>query len=438
MRGGDGAPRRLVACLRWAATRAGWPAIRAAFAPARGAAACVALAALALVPGEGAAQQPLTLRGTVVRQTLDGVRPVPREPVVLHRVSAREAGAIDSAVTDARGRYAFRVSAPDSQAMYLVSAHYGGIAYFSAPASSGTPGGARGDASEIVVYDTTSADVRLQLRGRHLVVSSPNADGMRSVIDVLEIENDTVLTRVAGPANRATYSLLLPDGTRNVRASQGEMGEGSIDVRQGRADLYAPLSPGLRQLVLTYDLPPDVFPLAIPLERSVSVLEVLLEEPGATAAGAGLVSQGGVSVDGKAFTRYLGQDAAANAVVTLAVRGGGVRAPLPSWLVPLVLALVTLGAILVLSRRAPPATPTPAPAIPRAAASPGAAVAPASHGAASAVGATVRLARQIAAVDAMLEAGDALAPAARGELVRYREALKAQLVHALAHRAGHG
>lgn len=440
-RGGDGAHHRLVACLRRAATRAGWPAIRAAFAPARAAAACAALAALALLPGEGAAQQPLALRGTVVRQTLDGVRPVPREPVMLHRVSAREAGAIDSAVTDARGRYAFRVSAPDSQAMYLVSAHYGGIAYFSAPVSPGTPGtpgGAGGDSSEIVVYDTTSADVRLQLRGRHLVVSSPDADGMRSVIDVLEIENDTVLTRVAGSANRATYSLLLPDGARNVRASQGEMGEGSVDVRNGRADLYAPLSPGLRQLVLTYDLPPDVFPLAIPLEHSVSVLEVLLEEPGATAAGGGLVSQGGVSVDGKAFTRYLGQDAAANAVVTLAVRGGGVRAPLPPWLVPLVLALVTLGAILVLSRRAPPAMQPSAPAIHRAPASPGATVAPASDGGASEIGATARLAQQIAAVDAMLEAGDAVAPVARRELVRYREALKAQLVDALAHHAGHG
>ncbi|GMV10092.1 MAG: hypothetical protein AMXMBFR55_18260 [Gemmatimonadota bacterium] len=402
------------------------------------------LAPLALLATDAGAQPPLRLRGTVVRQTLDGVVPVPREPVMLHRVSSREAGAIDSAVTDARGRYAFRVSAPDSQAMYLVSAHFGGIAYFSAPVSAGAPAGAVGDSSEIVVYDTTSADVRLQLRGRHFVVSSPSADGIRSVIDVLEIENDTVLTRVAGPSRRATYSLLLPDGARNVRASQGEMGEGSVDLRNGRADLYAPLSPGLRQLVLTYDLPPDVFPLAIPLERSVSVLEVLLEEPGASAAGAGLVNQGGVSVDGKTFTRFLGQDAKANAVLTLAVVGGGVGTPLPTWLVPLVLALVTLGAIVVLSRRASPGRRSPVLVAPRAEAGArggsGAPGAPVPAGLAPADGAVwggevTRLTRQLAAIDTLLEPEGSVDPAARGELARYRAALKAQLVDALAHRS---
>ncbi|ODT02796.1 MAG: hypothetical protein ABS52_12360 [Gemmatimonadetes bacterium SCN 70-22] len=422
-----------------AATRA-----MAGFALATLALAALAPAALALLATDAEAQPPLRLRGTVVRQTLDGVVPVAREPVTLHRVSAREAGAIDSAVTDARGRYAFRVSAPDSQAMYLVSAHYGGIAYFSAPVSAGATPGVMGDSSEIVVYDTTSADVRLQLRGRHFVVSSPSADGIRSVIDVLEIENDTVLTRVAGPSKRATYSLLLPDGARNVRASQGEMGEGSVDVRNGRADLYAPLSPGLRQLVLTYDLPPDVFPLAIPLERSVSVLEVLLEEPGATAAGAGLVSQGGVSVDGKTFTRFLGQDAKANAVVTLAVVGGGAGAPLPTWLVPLVLALVTLGAIVVLSRRASPGRRAPVRLAQRAGADARAGsgatnahaeAALASVGGAASAGEVTRLTRQLAAVDTMLEPEGSVAPAARGELARYRAALKTQLVDALAHRS---
>ncbi|HEX4934571.1 MAG TPA: hypothetical protein VFV33_15385, partial [Gemmatimonadaceae bacterium] len=46
-------------------------------------------------PSSVAAQAPLLVRGKVVRQTLDGTRPVAREPVTLHRVNAREAGAID-------------------------------------------------------------------------------------------------------------------------------------------------------------------------------------------------------------------------------------------------------------------------------------------------------------------------------------------------------
>lgn len=404
-------------------------------------------AVLVMLPNTIRAQQPLSLRGTVVRQTLDGEKAVAREQVTLHKVSSREAGPVDSAVTDARGGYAFRVLAPDSQSMYLVSARYGGIAYFSQPAQAGAPSAP----SQIVVFDTTSGDVRVQLQGRHVVVSSPSADGIRSVIDVLEVENDTVVTRVAGASNRPTYSLLLPEGARNVRASQGEMGEGTVEIRNGRADLFAPLSPGLRQLVVTYELPPGVFPLAIPLERTVGVLEVLLEEPGATVAGGGLVSQGGVSVDGKTFTRYLGQNAPASAVLTLAVVGGGAGSSLPTWIVPLVLALATLGVIVLFARRSP-ATLQPAA---RAAASGDAPVA-AAHPAHAAHAApsvdaggdagprdsardpdvVTQLARRLAAVDAMLESESAVAGAARGELERYRAALKAQLVGALANHPG--
>ena len=384
---------------------------------------------LALAAG-ARAQQPLSLRGRVIRQRLDGVKAVAREPVTLHRVNAKDAGPIDSAVTDARGGYAFRVSTPDSQSMYLVSARFGGIAYFSQPVQVGAPAAA----SEIVVYDTTSADVRLQLQGRHFVVSSPSAEGVRSVIDVLEIENDTVLTRVPGAANRPTYTLLLPDGARSVRASQGETEPGAVEVRNGRAELFAPLSPGLRQVVLTYELPPDVFPLSIPLERTVGVLEVLVEEAGASVTGGGLVSQGGVTVDGKNFTRYLGQNSPASAVLTLAVVGGGAGSALPSWLLPLVLAAVTLGAIVMLARRAPATTPVGAARRARTTTPPAAAgtIPGGSHAASMIPGTVQQLARRVAAVDAVLEREPQVTADARDDLEQYRASLKAELVGALA------
>jgi len=432
--------------------------IRRTISGARAVARAVGAGVLALVATVGGArrvhaQAPLSVRGSVVRQTLDGTRVVARELVTLHRVNSREAGPIDSMTTDAKGAFAFRVASPDSLSMYLASARYGGVAYFSQPMQAGQ---VAGGPSEIVVYDTTSADVRLQLQGRHLVVSSPNADGVRSVIDVLEIENDTVVTRVAGAGNRATYSLLLPDGARNVRASQGEMSDGAVEVREGRADVYAPLSPGLRQLVLTYELPASVFPVSVPLERDVSVLEVLLEEPGATAEGGGLKSQGGVTVDGKTFTRYLGQSAPATAVVTLGVAKGIGGTSVPTWVLPLVLSLVTLGVILVVARRAPSRVPSPAHEASRTTA---AAVAPSRStertpapgtdgSTAWAVAAVsdeggqgetlpvevVQLARHVAAVDALLARDPDQRAELRAELQGYRAARKAELVDALARR----
>ncbi|MEP7380052.1 MAG: hypothetical protein ABI910_00115 [Gemmatimonadota bacterium] len=309
-----------------------------------------ALAAIACATSTSGAQSPLLVQGTVTRETLDGTRVVARELVTLHRVNARDAGAVDSVLTDARGAFNFRVSVPDSLSMYLVSARYGGIAYFSSP----MPGGQSVGPSQIIVYDTTSTDVRVQLQGRHVVVSSPNAAGVRSVIDVLEIENDTILTRVPGPDNRPTYSLLLPAGVDKVHTSQGEVSDKALEVRNGRAELFAPLSPGLRQVVLTYEVAARAFPLAVPLEHAVPVLEVLLEEPGASASSPGLVNKGAVTVDGKTFTRFLGASATDNAVVTIIGAAGTGGMTVPPWLLPLVLTVITLGAILVLARRRSP------------------------------------------------------------------------------------
>jgi hypothetical protein len=70
--------------------------------------------------------------------------------VTLHRVSAAFAGASDSVLTDAAGRFAFRFDA-DSASMYIASARYGGIAYFAPPARAGEAPAA----AEITVYDTT-------------------------------------------------------------------------------------------------------------------------------------------------------------------------------------------------------------------------------------------------------------------------------------------
>ena len=357
---------------------------------------------------------PLDVTGRVVRTSGDGERAVPRSFVILHRVTPSSAGPVDSMRTDEAGRYRFRIR-PDSGALYLVSAQYAGIAYFSPPAVANDSGGP----VVISVFDTTSADVPLHLQGRHLVVSSPNAAGVRSVIDVLEIENDTVVTRVAGTEGSPTFTLLLPEGAANVRASQAGGGDSVVTVRDGRALLFNALSPGLRQVVLTYDLAAAAFPLSLPVERATGVLEVLLEETTATAAGGGLASQGVVSVDGRSFARYLGQDAPADAVLSIAVPRTAGDGDLPRWLLPLVLALVTLGTLVLAMRRG--------------AATPGA---PAPDSVSDPVSDPVgELARAAAAVDALLESGAVADDARRAALAEYRATLKSRLGDALARQA---
>jgi hypothetical protein len=94
-------------------------------------------------------------------------------------------------------------------------------------------------------------------------------------------------------------------------------------VRNGRAELYAPMSPGLRQFVLTYMLPVDEFPASFPVGRETGVLEVLVEEPRAEVEGAGLREGDPAPIEGRTFRRFLAQDAPRTAVVR-------VDAPSPS------------------------------------------------------------------------------------------------------------
>ena len=72
--------------------------------------------------------------------------------------------------------------------MYFASSTHSGVAYFTAPLP---PRDATGDDAEITVFDTTSAPVRIQTRGRHLVVSASSVDGRRTLVEVFELSNDT-------------------------------------------------------------------------------------------------------------------------------------------------------------------------------------------------------------------------------------------------------
>jgi hypothetical protein len=89
----------------------------------------------------------------------------------------------------------------------------------------------------------------------------------------------------------------------------------------GRALLFAPLPPGIRQLAFHYTLGAGDFPLKIPVERATQVLEVLVEERDARVDGARVREVAPVAVSGRTMRRFLAQDVPANAVLTVQVNG---------------------------------------------------------------------------------------------------------------------
>ena len=286
------------------------------------------------------AQQPIVISGRVVRMTTRGPSAVAGTTVTLHRIGVAAAGPVDSVTADGAGRYRFRVAAPDSDALYLPTSRFGGLAYFASPVRQGGPAGD----GEIEVFDTTSAPVPIRVTGRHLVFSAPDANGTRDVVDVYELQNDSVVTRL-GTRNRPAFVAALPSGAAGLKSTQGDFtGEAIVAVPAGAA-VVAPVAPGVRQLALRYQLPAASFPLSVTLADSSAVVEVLLEESAGRATGDSLKALGAVTSEGRTFVRFLGRDMPAGRRLDIVVPGAAAPRGAASWPWLAGLGLLALGAV---------------------------------------------------------------------------------------------
>lgn len=354
-----------------------------------------------------AQQSELLVRGHVVRQTIRGPVPVPRSRVTLHRIGQGEAGPVDSMLTDRTGEFVFRVRA-DSNSMYLATARYAGIAYFAPPSRLGDANGE----SEIVVFDTTTGPLTVRVSGRHLVVSAPNARGDREIVEVYEVQNDTLATLIAS-SDKPTFRARIPQAASNPRTNQGDFTGSSVRFSPGVVDVMAPIAPGVRQLVVAYELPSQNFPMSLGLDDSAGVFEVLLEETAGRVEGPALDARGPVTMEGRTFQRFTGRDIPSGATFNILVPTRA--ASVPGWFPGLILGLFSLGAVLLIVRRRPSRVARTA--------------APVARG--PAAWDAKQLREAIAGVDTALASGD-INEAARPALLSYRQELQAALERELA------
>jgi hypothetical protein len=294
------------------------------------------------------------VEGRVVRGTREGQQPVANQWVVLHRVGPDRAGPLDSVRTTADGRFSMRYRASgDSSALYFASTSYGGVAYFTSPLRSLV---VRGDDASLTVFDTTSGPVAIKIGGHHLIIGAPQPNGRRPVGEVYDLENDSTVTLVARDSATPLWRAHLPEAAVAFQLNpSGDLAPGAITRQGTTVGLFAPLSPGIRQLAFTYELPSNAFPLSIPLERATGILEILVQEPTARVQGPRLREGAPVSAEGRTFRRILGQDLPANAVVTIDVPRviGGEREKVYVGVTGVVLAAMVV-ALVVAARRSLP------------------------------------------------------------------------------------
>lgn len=245
--------------------------------------------------------------------------------VTLHRVGRDSAGPVDSARTSVAGRYRlqWRVANGDS-AVYFASVTWNGIAYFSAPLRNTD---ARGDDAEITVFDTTSRVFPLTIKGRHLIVGAADTGGVRTVIEVFELSNDSLRTLVSldDVDSVPTWSMAVPSAALNVRVTQGDVPAEAFAHRNGRAEVFAPVAPGLKQVAFSYQMPPGAFPIQYLAHDGAVVFEVLMEEEQAAVFGSGFQRVEAVTLEGRRFERFLAQDVVDGSQITVEVPGADNR-----------------------------------------------------------------------------------------------------------------
>jgi hypothetical protein len=273
--------------------------------------------------------------------------PVPRARVLLHRIGRQRQGPIDSVVGGGRGEFSFRFH-PDTSAVFLVSASFAGIEYFSSPlhAGAGSP-----DTGLALVVSDTSSTGPIGVDVRHLVVSRPTAEGRRPVLEIVALVNSGERTRIARDSTSPSWAAPIPPGVGAFQPGASDVSPEALVTRHDSVLLFAPVAPGEKQLVFSYTLPPGPRSIRIPVADSIPAFDVLLEEANARASGGTIAEADTQQVEGHTFRQWIGMVRRGD---TVEIRFGTLGNP--RLLLPALVALVGLGLVttaLVLLRRRP-------------------------------------------------------------------------------------
>jgi hypothetical protein len=333
-----------------------------------------------------------------------GDDPFPGATVVLHRVSADASGEIDSVRAEPDGNFRVRLPhVPDHASraeIFFASVQFRGLHYFG-PAV--TEAYQLDSLYLIQAYDTASVPpggAQLPI-GERSIFLERSAEGWTATdLFQLRLEGEkTLFSRQDG----IVWAYPLAESATDFELGQGDMAPDAVRFSEGRLELYSPLPPGERYVMVRYRIPD--LELVLPLPGQTDRFEVLLREPAPSAEFHPLSLIETVELEpGNTFRRY-----AAENLVNTQVRGS--LAPEP-WSLPaegfaLLMAFV-LGAAGVVGyrrRQRSPVEPRPEAADPT----------------------RDQIILAVAALDEAFEGIQEPSPEARGEYERERKALLQRL-----------
>jgi len=287
--------------------------------------------------------QAVSVSGRVLRGGRDTV-PLANAWVVLHRLARDAAGPIDSVRSDARGRYRVTLRRPDSTSAYAVSVWFDSIAYFSLPLN--VTGRPAVHVEDLIAFPTTSTGPPVHLARRLATVARAGDDGGREVLEILELQNTGVATRVTSDTLAPTWAGRLPAGAGQFRGGQGDVSSDAMQFRHDSVIVFAPIPPGpVKQISYGYSLPAGTRALVIPIDQPTDEMNLLVEDTTAVVSAPKLESLGVKELEGRHFAAYRAGPLAPADRVEIRLPGGKFRAQM---LLPYVIALLAIGMVVAL------------------------------------------------------------------------------------------
>lgn len=294
--------------------------------------------------------------------------------MILHRVTADDAGEIDTVSVGADGSFRFDLpTVPDPEGrneVYFASASHHGVLYFGPAITTAVQ---LDSLYRIEVHDTTSTPLggaSLPLAVRYLIVEDPEAAGAQPsaeppeeegegwlVTDLLQPLNDgdrTLVPREGG----VVWSYPLPPGATDIEVGGAGITPEGAQLVEGRLVVSQPLAPGPRQSLVRYRLEGDA--LEFPMPGRTEQVELLIREPAPPFEVSALEARGPVTMEegGPTYRRFVGTGLV-DVTVTL-VQGEEERGVPGGWLAVALAAILTAVGLWAALRRSEPRPPAPA------------------------------------------------------------------------------
>jgi hypothetical protein len=296
----------------------------------------------------------VSVSGRALRGGRDTV-PLPNAWVVLHRVTRDSGGPIDSVRSDARGRYRLPLRNADSTGLYVVSVWYDSLASFSLPLN--VVGRPAVHVEDLVVFPTSTSGPPIRLARRLVTVARASEDGSREVLEILELENPGVTTRITRDTLRPTWAGRVPGNAGQLQSGQGDISPDAIIFRNDSVQVLGPIPPGPgKQLSYGYSLPAGTRSLALPIDQPTVEVNLLIEDTTAHVSAPGIQPLGVNEIEQRRFAAYKAGPLSPGDPVEISLPSTGFR---PQAVLPYVIGVLAAGMVAALIwalRKRPAAT----------------------------------------------------------------------------------